>query len=156
MFFRQERVGKGGKVFKTWKFRTMVVGAVKRGLGYNVARDDPRITKVGRFLRSWGLDELPQLFNVVKGEMSLVGPRPEWDRFVEKMAREIPLFNKRHLVRPGMAGWAQVEFKHTTDVEEYKRKLRYDLYYIKHMSPSLDIKALLRTLWVVITGRGAR
>jgi len=99
---------------------------------------------------------LPQLFNVLKGEMSLVGPRAECVTLARKMAQEIPYFEERFRVRPGMTGWAQVEFKYTTSVEEYKRKLQYDLYYIKNMSFSLDLIILVKTLWVVLTGKGAR
>lgn len=154
VLFRQRRVGKDGKEFILYKFRTMFQGPEA---SEEVGEENlERLTRVGRFLRLTRLDELPQLFNVLKGEMSLVGPRAEWVAFARKMAQEIPYFEERLRVRPGMTGWAQVEFKYTTLVEEYKRKLQYDLYYIKNMSFSLDLVILIRTLWVVLTGKGAR
>ncbi len=154
VLFRQRRVGKDGKEFVLYKFRTMFQEpGASEGMG---EENLERLTRVGRFLRLTRLDELPQLFNVLKGEMSLVGPRAECVTLARKMAQEIPYFEERFRVRPGMTGWAQVEFKYTTSVEEYKRKLQYDLYYIKNMSFSLDLIILVKTLWVVLTGKGAR
>jgi exopolysaccharide biosynthesis polyprenyl glycosylphosphotransferase len=154
VLFRQRRVGKGGQEFILYKFRTMFQGPeASEEIG---EEDLERLTRVGRFLRLTRLDELPQLVNVLRGEMSLVGPRAEWTTLARKMEREVPYFEQRYLVPPGMTGWAQVEFKYTTSVEEYRKKLQYDLYYIKNMSFSLDLAILVKTLWVVLTGKGAR
>ena len=147
VFFRQERVGLNGKVFKTWKFRTMIVGAVKRGLGYNVAQDDPRVTRVGRFLRSWGLDELPQLVNVLKGEMSIVGPRPtlqyQVDRYDEFQRRRL-------LAKPGITGCALI---HGRNLLSWEERIKYDVWYVDHWSILLDLWIMLKTLWVVLVTR---
>ncbi len=147
VFFRQERVGKDGRVFKPWKFRTMVEGAVEQGLGYNVARDDPRITRVGRFLREWGLDELPQLINVLRGEMSLVGPRPTLPYQVE---RYDALQRKRLLVKPGITGWALI---HGRNLLSWEERIKYDIWYVEHWSIWLDLWILLKTIWVVLIKR---
>jgi len=147
VFFRQERVGLNGRVFKTWKFRTMVVGAVDQGLGYNVTQDDPRITKVGRFLRSWGLDELPQLINVLRGEMSIVGPRPTLEYQVE----EYDDFQRdRLLVKPGITGWALI---HGRNLLTWEERIKYDVWYVDHWSIVLDLWIMLRTIWVVLIKR---
>lgn len=147
IFFRQERVGKDGQVFKTWKFRTMVVGAVERGLGYKVAKDDPRITRVGRFLREWGLDELPQLINVLKGEMSIVGPRPTLKYQVE---RYDDFQRKRLLVKPGITGWALI---HGRNLLTWEERIKYDVWYVEHWSLLLDLWIMLKTIWVVLIKR---
>jgi lipopolysaccharide/colanic/teichoic acid biosynthesis glycosyltransferase len=147
VFFRQDRVGKDGKLFKTWKFRTMIEGAVERGLGYNVARDDPRITRVGRFLRSWGLDELSQLINVLKGEMSLVGPRPTLKYQVERYDD----FQRRRLsVKPGITGWALI---HGRNLLTWEERIKYDVWYVDHWSIWLDLWIMLKTIWVVLIKR---
>ncbi len=144
VFFRQERVGKDGRSFKVWKFRTMIVGAVKRGLGYNVAKDDSRITRVGTGLRNWGLDELPQLINVLVGEMSLVGPRPTLRYQVEQYDG----FQKRRLLaKPGITSLAVVSGRNALS---WKKRIELDVWYVEHWSLWLDIKILFKTLWTVL------
>lgn len=147
MFFGQERVGKNSRVFRTWKFRTMIEGAVNKGLGYNVAKDDPRITKVGRILRNWGLDELPQLINVLKGEMSTVGPRPTLKYQVD---RYNDFQRKRLLVKPGITGWALI---HGRNLLSWEERIKYDVWYVENWSLWLDLKIMLKTLWVVLIAR---
>lgn len=147
VFFRQERVGLNGRVFKTWKFRTMVEGAVKQGLGYNVAKDDPRITRVGRFLRAWGLDELPQLINVMRGEMSIVGPRPTLKYQVEQYN---DFQRQRLLVKPGITGWALI---HGRNLLTWEERIKYDVWYVHHWSLWLDLWIMLKTIWVVLIKR---
>jgi|GEM_PF-665444 len=147
VFFKHERVGKDGKRFICWKFRTMIEGAINQGLGVTVAQDDPRITRVGRFLRNWGLDELPQLINVLKGEMSLVGPRPTFPYQVE----QYNAFQRRRLeVKPGITGWALVNGRNRLPWEE---RIKLDVWYVDHWSLWLDLKILLKTLWVVLVTR---
>ncbi|RLB08966.1 MAG: hypothetical protein DRG39_08145, partial [Deltaproteobacteria bacterium] len=144
VFFRQERVGKNGKIFKIWKFRTMVMGAVSQGLGFNVARDDPRITRVGKFLRRWGLDELPQLINVLKGEMSIVGPRPTLKYQVD---RYDAFQRQRLLMKPGITGWALI---HGRNLLSWEERIKYDVWYVEHWSLGLDLWIILKTLWIVL------
>lgn len=153
VLFAQERVGLGGRVFRAYKFRTMR-GEPREGAYAGEEQD--RITPLGRFLRRYRLDELPQLWNVLKGEMSLVGPRPEQRVLAEAYAREIPLYPLRHTVRPGLTGWAQVHQGYAEGKEETLVKLSYDLYYIKHLSFFLDLRILLRTVFVVLSGFRAR
>lgn len=153
VLFAQERVGLGGRVFRVYKFRTMR-GEPREGAYAGEEQD--RITPLGRFLRRYRLDELPQLWNVLKGEMSLVGPRPEQRVLAEAYAREIPLYPLRHTVRPGLTGWAQVHQGYAEGKEETLVKLSYDLYYIKHLSFFLDLRILLRTVFVVLSGFRAR
>lgn len=148
VFYRQERVGLGGKEFVLYKFRTMVVDAEKHTGPVLASANDPRITPIGEFLRATRLDELPQLFNVIRGEMSLVGPRPERPYFVEQFCRESPEYVLRHLVPPGLTGLAQVMGKYCTSVQD---KLRFDLYYVRHYSVWLDLKIVLLTLHAVIS-----
>ncbi|MBC7348010.1 MAG: sugar transferase [Clostridia bacterium] len=144
VFFRQERIGKGGQPFYPYKFRTMVANAERIGLGLNVAQDDPRITRVGRVLRHWGIDELPQLINVLKGEMSLVGPRPTLRYQVE----QYDAFQRRRLeVKPGITGWALVSGRNRLSWEE---RIKLDVWYVDHWSFWLDLKILFKTLWVVL------
>ncbi|MEA1870921.1 MAG: sugar transferase [Candidatus Bipolaricaulota bacterium] len=144
VFFRQERVGKDRRSFKVWKFRTMVVGAVQKGLGYNVANDDSRITRVGAVLRNWGLDELPQLINVLVGEMNLVGPRPTLRYQVE----HYNAFQRRRLqVNPGITSLAVVSGR---NVLSWKERIELDVWYVEHWSLWLDIKILFKTLWTVL------
>ncbi|MDP3832066.1 MAG: sugar transferase, partial [Ignavibacteriaceae bacterium] len=152
--FRQERCGKNGKVFKLFKFRSMYDDAEKLSGPVWSQKNDPRVTRVGKFIRKIRLDELPQMINVLKGEMSLVGPRPERPFFVEKLAEEIPYYKRRLKVKPGITGWAQVKHKYDESVEDVKTKLRFDLFYIENMSLRMDFKILFRTIFVVFLGKG--
>ena len=145
VFFVQKRVGHLGRRFIIWKFRTMVVGASKAGPLYKSEGGDSRVTRLGRFLRGTRLDEIPQLWNVLKGEMSLVGPRPEWTREVRILERNVPHYHLRHLIKPGVTGWAQINFHATSSEAESVEKLHYDLYYVKNMSLALDLGIILRT-----------
>ena len=154
VFFRQERVGRGGRPFEIWKFRTMRVDAEPDGPVW-ATQGDSRVTRVGRVLRRTRLDELPQFFNVLKGEMSLVGPRPERPRFVRLLERAVPFSDRRHLMRPGITGWATVRFGYGDSVTDKWRSHEYDLYYLKHRSLLLDLEILARTALVMVlrTGR---
>ena len=154
VFFSQQRCGLNDSVFKMMKFRSMFKDAEKHSGPVWSQKDDPRVTKVGKILRKLRLDEIPQMYNVLKGEMSLVGPRPERPFFVEKLAKEIPYYKRRLKVRPGITGWAQVKHKYDESIEDVKEKLRYDLFYIENMSISMDLKILFRTIFVVIFGKG--
>ncbi|MBX3354340.1 MAG: sugar transferase [Phycisphaeraceae bacterium] len=153
--FWQPRVGQGGRVFRMVKFRTMRHEPQDNTARF-AARGDDRITRVGRFLRSTRLDELPQLWNILKGDMSLVGPRPEQVAFVQQFEREIPFYGLRHFVRPGVTGWAQIGSGYASDVKGTIEKLEHDFYYIKYRSIALDIYILYRTVKTVATGSGAR
>ncbi|MEO5927972.1 MAG: sugar transferase [Patescibacteria group bacterium] len=154
ILYSQMRVGKMGKPFKIWKFRTMKQDAEAFGKPVWATKDDPRITKVGKFLRGSRVDELPQIWNVLRGEMSLIGPRPERPEFVEELTRQMPYYALRHLTRPGLTGWAQVKFRYAGNVEDNLQKLQYDLYYIKHRSLLLDLAILLRTVGIVLRRQG--
>ncbi len=157
VIYRQRRVGERGRVFFIYKLRTMTNDAEKgTGAVWTSKNGDPRITKVGRFLRVTRFDELPQLINVLKGEMSFIGPRPERPEFVKVLGKIIPYYEERHSVRPGITGWAQVKYGYGSSAEEAEIKLHYDLYYIKHMNLWLDLVILLDTVKVVLFGRGAR
>lgn len=156
LLYHQKRVGKDRTTFYCHKFRTMRANA-EADTGPTWAGDeDPRITPVGHFLRITRLDEIPQLWNVLKGEMSLVGPRPERPEFVEWLKEEIPYYNLRHTIRPGITGWAQIRYKYGSTVEDAREKLSYDLFYIKHMSPGLDALIFFDTVKTILLGRGAR
>ncbi len=155
VFYRQVRVGFHGRPFVIWKFRSMCWDAEDEGIRW-AAVGDPRVTRVGRWLRKWRIDELPQLMNVVRGEMSLVGPRPERPTFVQDLRRTIPYYDVRHTVRPGVSGWAQVRFQYAGSAEESHEKLQYDLYYVKNLSLILDLRILLETVRVMLQGAGAR
>lgn len=144
IFYRQERVGKDNRKFILYKFRSMVEEAEKEGPRWAQIKDE-RITKVGKFLRNTHLDEIPQLFNVLKGELSLVGPRPERPEFVEQLEKEIPHYRLRHLIRPGITGWAQIKFRYGRSISDSVEKFQYDLYYIKNRSLFLDLRILLKT-----------
>jgi sugar transferase (PEP-CTERM system associated) len=155
VLYRQTRVGEGGRGFALLKFRTMRTDAeATSGPVWATAGDDRRVTFVGRLLRKTRLDELPQLWNVVRGDMSFVGPRPERPHFVEKLRRVIPYYDERHTVRPGITGWAQVKFPYGSTLEDAEEKLEYDLYYVKHMSLLLDVAIVLETAKVMLLGRG--
>ena len=154
VFYKQERSGMKGRVFRMVKFRSMVQDAEKKSGPVWSHKNDPRITKVGRLIRKIRIDEIPQMINVLKGEMSLVGPRPERPYFVEKLSEEIPLYKRRLKVRPGVTGWAQVKHKYDETIEDVKNKLRYDLFYIENISLRLDIQILMRTIFVVLFGKG--
>jgi exopolysaccharide biosynthesis polyprenyl glycosylphosphotransferase len=144
IFYLQERVGKNKKIFKLIKFRSMIKEAEKEGPKW-AEIEDQRVTKVGNFLRRFHLDEIPQMINVIRGDISLVGPRPERPEFVEKLEREIPYYNLRHIIKPGFTGWAQIKFRYARSVEDSLEKFQYDLYYIKNRSLFLDVKILLKT-----------
>ncbi|MBI2304189.1 MAG: sugar transferase [Chloroflexi bacterium] len=154
IFYTQERMGKTGRVFPLIKFRTMIQEAEKDGRPRWASYNDPRVTRLGRFLRHTRLDELPQLVNVIKGEMSLVGPRPERPHFVAQLETQIPFYRARLFVRPGITGWAQINYSYGNSVEDALVKLQYDLYYIKHQSPYLDLFILFKTLGVMLTFKG--
>jgi lipopolysaccharide/colanic/teichoic acid biosynthesis glycosyltransferase len=153
--FKQERVGLNGRVFTMYKFRTMYLDAEEEGPQF-ASEDDPRLIEGGSFLRKSRLDEIPQLWNVLKGDMALVGPRAEQVPFVERFRRVIPFYDHRHLVRPGITGWAQVNYGYADDQADTVEKLTYDLYYVKHMSPILDLRIFWKSVWTVLTGAGAR
>ena len=155
VFFRQERIGLGGRTFQILKFRSMRQGSEK-GRPRWTEDGDPRITRLGGFIRKFRLDELPQLFNILRGEMSLVGPRPEVPYFCELLEKEIPFFNQRHVVRPGLTGWAQVKYQYGATLEESRTKFEFDLFYIKHLSLLLDLAIIFETAKVVLWGRGAK
>jgi exopolysaccharide biosynthesis polyprenyl glycosylphosphotransferase len=154
IFFKQERCGLNNKTFRIIKFRSMVHDAEKKTGPVWSHKGDPRITKVGNIIRKLRIDEIPQMINVLKGEMSLVGPRPERPFFVEKLSQQIPYYKRRLKVRPGITGWAQVKHKYDESIEDVKVKLRYDLFYIENMSLRMDFKILFRTVFVVLFARG--
>ena len=156
VLYAQERVGRFGEVFKIYKFRSMRINAEANGPVWAGGEHDPRVTPLGKFLRRSHLDELPQLFNVVAGDMSLVGPRPERPMFVEQLDREIDRYDERLLIKPGMTGLAQVHYRYDQSIADVKRKLRFDLLYVKRMCLMLDARILAWTLLVVMTGRGIR
>jgi sugar transferase (PEP-CTERM system associated) len=155
VFYTQQRVGRGVRPLNVVNLRSMRVGAEVLGAQWGVRRD-PRVTRVGRWIRLFRIDEIPQLWNVFKGDMSLIGPRPERPEFVEMLEGQIPYYSVRHVVRPGLTGWAQVNYPYGASLEDALHKLEYDLYYIKNMSLFLDLKILLRTIGVVLLGEGAR
>lgn len=155
VIYRQKRVGQNGQIYEILKFRTMRQDAETHGAQWAV-EDDPRVTKVGRFLRLTRIDEIPQLWNVLKGDMRFVGPRPERPEFVKILAEQIPYYQLRHIVPPGITGWAQVRYRYGATVDDAKRKLTYDLYYIKHASLALDLLIVFETLKTVILRRGSQ
>jgi len=155
VFFKQERVGENSKTFEVLKLRTMVCGKEDK-MFQSGLKNDPRVTRVGSLLRFFRIDEITQLWNVLKGDMSIIGPRSLMKEEVDDFAKDIPYFFLRHSVKPGLTGWAQVNYKHGKEIEDATEKLQYDLYYIKNLSPILDFHILLKTVKVVLFGRGAR
>jgi sugar transferase (PEP-CTERM system associated) len=155
IFFRQTRVGLRGRLFSVIKFRTMRQDAEAKGAVW-ATKNDPRVTPLGRFMRRTRLDEIPQLWNVLRGEMGFVGPRPERPEFVQWLSGEIPFYELRHLIRPGITGWAQVRYHYGASLEETKQKLEYDLYYVKHLSLGLDLLIMFETVKTILLGRGAQ
>ncbi|MFH0992363.1 MAG: sugar transferase [bacterium] len=154
VLYRQERVGRNGKLFKIFKFRSMRSDAEKHSGPVWAQKKDPRVTRVGKILRKLHIDEIPQFINVLMGDMSLVGPRPERSYFVEKLSEELPLYKRRLKVRPGITGWAQVKYKYDESIDDVRTKLKYDLFYIENMSWRMDLKILFNTVYVMITGKG--
>lgn len=155
ILYRQERVGKNGQKFQLLKFRSMRVDAEKDGAQW-AAKNDVRVTRIGKFIRKVRIDELPQILNILKGDMRLVGPRPERPEFVHKLSESIGMYSQRHAVKPGLAGWAQLKYPYGATEEDAYEKLQYDLYYIKNANPVMDFFILLQTLEVVLFGKGAR
>ena len=155
IFFSQTRVGLRGKPFQVYKFRTMRQDAEKNGAQW-AKKNDSRVTGIGRFMRKTRLDEIPQLWNVLKGDMGFVGPRPERPEFVQWLNDEIPFYELRHIIRPGLTGWAQVRYSYGATLEETKQKLEYDLYYVKHMSVGLDLLIIFETVKTILLRRGAQ
>ena len=156
VIYSQTRVSENGRYFQIYKFRSMVIEAEKDGVARWAAKNDARITRVGSVLRKFRIDELPQLFNVLRGDMSFVGPRPERPEFVEKLSENIPYYNERHRVKPGLSGWAQIRYPYGASEEDGFEKLQYDLYYVKNCSILLDMLVILQTAEVVLLGKGAQ
>lgn len=154
IFYTQDRVGKDGKHFRIIKFRSMFHEAEKESGPVWANRQDPRVTGVGKWIRKLRIDEVPQLLNVLDGDMSLIGPRPERPFFVEQLSKEIPLYRRRLKVRPGITGWAQVKHKYDENIDDVRKKVEYDLYYIENMSIRMDLKIILNTIAVVLLGKG--
>jgi sugar transferase (PEP-CTERM system associated) len=156
ILYKQTRVQQDGIPFQIYKFRSMVVDAEQGGVARWASKNDARITRVGSVLRKGRLDELPQLFNVLKGDMSFVGPRPERPEFVAQLAEKIPYYEERHRVKPGLTGWAQIRYPYGDSEQDALEKLQYDLYYVKNYSIFLDLLILLQTAEVVVLGKGAQ
>ncbi len=156
VFYRQERTGLHGRPFTIWKFRSMIVDAERDGAPVWATERDPRVTGLGLVLRRFRLDELPQLLNILRGDMSCVGPRPERPEFVELFQQVIPEYHVRHRVKPGLTGWAQVSFRYAAGVEDAREKARYDLAYVKRRSLVFDCRIMLQTVSVVFGGTGSR
>ena len=155
IFFRQTRVGQGGRPFQVIKFRTMLIEAEAAG-ARRATKNDPRVTKVGMFMRKTRIDEIPQLWNVLTGDMGFVGPRPERPEFTPMLEEKLPFYYLRHLIRPGLTGWAQVRYGYGANLAETREKLEYDLYYIKHMSLGLDLLIMIETIKTILHRRGAQ
>jgi lipopolysaccharide/colanic/teichoic acid biosynthesis glycosyltransferase len=155
ILFRQVRTGRNNQPFVLYKFRSMSEDAEAQTGAIWATENDPRVTPVGRFLRKYRLDELPQLFNVLRNEMAMVGPRPERPEFVNVLAEQIPFYNHRHSVKPGITGWAQINYRYGNSVEDTIVKLEYDLYYIKNFAPQLDFYVMFHTAKTMLLTRGA-
>ena len=156
VIFRQERVGLKGESFTLFKFRSMQNDAEQNGVAVWAENSDPRVTRIGSILRKFRLDELPQLFNILKGDMSFVGPRPERPQFVKELSDVIPYYQLRHYVKPGLTGWAQVCYPYGASINDAREKLQYELYYLKNYSLFLDLNVILLTVQVILRGKGAR
>jgi lipopolysaccharide/colanic/teichoic acid biosynthesis glycosyltransferase len=156
VIFSQERVGQNGKIYRIHKFRSMVEDAEKISGPIWAQDDDKRITRVGKIIRKLRMDELPQLWNILKGDMSFVGPRPEREHFVKELEELIPYYRERHTVKPGLSGWAQVSYRYGASVDDAIEKLNYDLFYIKNMSFLMDLMIVLRTIKIVLFRQGSR
>jgi sugar transferase (PEP-CTERM system associated) len=154
VLYHQTRVGQNGRLFTIHKFRSMSVDAEAKTGAVWAQKHDPRVTPIGRIMRKTRLDELPQLWNVLKGDMSLVGPRPERPEFVEELTRKIPFYGQRHVIKPGLTGWAQVSYSYGASVDDALEKLQYDLFYIKHLNPALDLFIVFKTIKTVVLRRG--
>ncbi len=154
ILYKQERVGRNGKIFTIYKFRSMYQDAEERTGPVWAGTDDPRITRVGRILRKLRVDEVPQFINVFKGDMSLIGPRPERPYFVEKLKKEIPFYSRRLRIRPGITGWAQIKHEYDQSLDDVRKKVQYDLFYLENMSLRMDLKIILSTLSVMLRGKG--
>ncbi len=155
IFYRQERVGTNGKPFVLLKFRSMRVDAEQDGPVW-ASKNDDRTTRVGRIIRKIRIDEIPQFWNILRGEMSFVGPRPERPHFVAQLAKEIPYYEQRHLIPPGLTGWAQIKYPYGASIEDARQKLQYDLFYVKNQSLVLDAIVLFETVKIILFGRGGQ
>ena len=155
VLYKQERVGKNGRIFTLMKFRSMRIDAEKDGPVWARSEDD-RTTRVGRIIRRIRIDEIPQFWNILRGEMSFVGPRPERPHFVAQLAQEIPFYEQRHLIAPGLTGWAQIKYPYAASIEDARQKLEYDLFYIKNQGLVLDGAILFETIKTILLGRGGR
>ncbi|HEY4275071.1 MAG TPA: TIGR03013 family XrtA/PEP-CTERM system glycosyltransferase [Rhizomicrobium sp.] len=156
VFYRQERVGLNGRIFRVWKFRSMRIDAEKDGVPRWASAQDNRVTRVGKFIRATRIDEIPQIINVLEGDMSFIGPRPERPYFVEQLRREMPYYDLRHRVKPGITGWAQVNYRYGESIEDARQKLAFDLYYVKNNDFVLDLTILVQTVRVVLFAHGAQ
>lgn len=155
VFYKQERVGKNGKIFVLTKFRSMRVDAEQDGPVW-ASKDDHRMTRVGRIIRKIRVDEIPQFWNILRGEMAFVGPRPERPHFVAQLAEQVPYYEQRHLIAPGLTGWAQIKYPYGSSIEDARHKLEYDLFYIKNHTLLFDIIILFETFKIILFGRGAQ
>lgn len=154
VFYRQERVGEHGRTFTLLKFRSMKVNAEQAGPVW-ASKNDDRATRLGRIIRKIRVDEIPQFWNILRGEMNFVGPRPERPHFVAQLANEIPYYEQRHLIPPGLSGWAQIKYPYGASIEDARQKLQYDLYYVKNQSLILDAIVLFETVKIILFKRGA-
>ena len=155
VLYAQERVGYRGKAYKLYKFRSMVKDAEQKSGPVWAKKNDDRITRVGRIIRKMRIDEIPQLYNILRGDMSLVGPRPERPFFVEQLSRKIPYYPLRLKIKPGLTGWAQIKHSYDSTLDDVREKLKFDLYYIENMSLNMDFKILIATIFVVVGRKGA-